>query len=367
MPRSLSSGLADHIAGSELTLTWCLKLKRPDGTIACFSENKSDMTIDLGDGDGAQTYPAGNILSFAAVSQSLALEDMDETEVRGAFQDGALTRADIVAGLWRHAAATLFRVDRTALGDGAILEMTGRAGRWEVEDFGWTCEILGMKAAYHRPIGKVVQQYCRAQFGSTAGRDFCGRVLAPEDWQATTYALGDFVRNPSFDDRDYKCIAAGNAGTGSPPAAPSFDATIGNETVDGGVTWKALRAVQVTGTVATVVDAFTLTLTGFTLAEYPDSWFAYGKIAFSSGDNAGVTRSVLGWLSATGRLTLVEPLPFDPAAGDAFTLTAGCNLTLDQGVNSCEAHDQVDPAPGKGGFRGEPRVVGISEKVEIQR
>ncbi len=53
---------------------------------------------------------------------------------------------------------------------------------------------------------------------------------------------------------------------------------------------------------------------------------AQGKLVFSSGANAGVSATVKSVVAATS-LTLVYPLPFAPAAGDAFTVYYGCDHT----------------------------------------
>ncbi len=51
-----------------------------------------------------------------------------------------------------------------------------------------------------------------------------------------------------------------------------------------------------------------------------------GTIAFTSGVNAGLSRMVRS--STPGMLQLNAPLPFAPAAGDAFTITPGCDHSL---------------------------------------
>lgn len=63
-------------------------------------------------------------------------------------------------------------------------------------------------------------------------------------------------------------------------------------------------------------------------------YFDQGKIAFSSGANAGLTRSVKSWVAgAPGSIALLAPLPNAPTAGDAFTIYPGCDKTL--GANGC--------------------------------
>jgi uncharacterized phage protein (TIGR02218 family) len=53
---------------------------------------------------------------------------------------------------------------------------------------------------------------------------------------------------------------------------------------------------------------------------------AQGKLVFSSGANANVSATVKS-VSVGASLTLVYPLPFAPAAGDAFTVYYGCDHT----------------------------------------
>lgn len=54
---------------------------------------------------------------------------------------------------------------------------------------------------------------------------------------------------------------------------------------------------------------------------------AQGAIVFSSGQNANV-RATVKTVSVGSFLALMYPLPFAPAAGDAFTVYAGCDHTL---------------------------------------
>jgi uncharacterized phage protein (TIGR02218 family) len=66
----------------------------------------------------------------------------------------------------------------------------------------------------------------------------------------------------------------------------------------------------------------------------PTSYFDQGKIAFTSGANAGLTRSVKYWVAGSpGVIALLAPFPQAPATGDAFTIYPGCDKTL--GANGC--------------------------------
>lgn len=52
-----------------------------------------------------------------------------------------------------------------------------------------------------------------------------------------------------------------------------------------------------------------------------------GSVTFTSGQNAGISRTVRSCTTG-GTFTLIAPLPFAPAAGDAFTVLPGCDKTM---------------------------------------
>lgn len=54
-------------------------------------------------------------------------------------------------------------------------------------------------------------------------------------------------------------------------------------------------------------------------------WLAQGTITFTSGPNAGISRSVRA-SAGDGTITLVQSLPSPPEVGDTFTALPGCDL-----------------------------------------
>ena len=68
------------------------------------------------------------------------------------------------------------------------------------------------------------------------------------------------------------------------------------------------------------------TTTGFGSGLTPAAnYFAQGRVVFTSGANAGISRTVRA-NGTDGSFTLIRPLPAAPAAGDTFTAYAGCDL-----------------------------------------
>ncbi len=82
-----------------------------------------------------------------------------------------------------------------------------------------------------------------------------------------------------------------------------------------------------------------------TLSAPPGSGtYTLGRIAMTSGLNAGFGRLVRNWDGTNW--TLIAPLPFAVAAGDTFTASAGC----DKATATCTLFDNLD------NFGGEPFI-----------
>ena len=85
----------------------------------------------------------------------------------------------------------------------------------------------------------------------------------------------------------------------------------------------ALAAYAVAG----VVVAGTSATSFATALTQPAGWFSLGKVAFTSGANAGATVTVKSFDDAGG-FQLVAPLQVPPQPGDAFTAYPGCALSM---------------------------------------
>ena len=60
-------------------------------------------------------------------------------------------------------------------------------------------------------------------------------------------------------------------------------------------------------------------------------FYTLGRVVFTSGQNAGASRTVKSWNGSV--LQLAYPLDYTPQAGDTFNAIAGCDLS--DGVNGC--------------------------------
>jgi uncharacterized phage protein (TIGR02218 family) len=104
------------------------------------------------------------------------------------------------------------------------------------------------------------------------------------------------------------------------------------------------------GSGAVVALAATSSFTASGLDAFDDGWFSAGKLTFTSGANANLSVEVKSHRKeAVVTLDLWQAMPEPIAAGDSFTVTAGC----DKRFQTC--HDRFDNVVN---FRGFPHIPG---------
>jgi len=103
-----------------------------------------------------------------------------------------------------------------------------------------------------------------------------------------------------------------------------FQAPCSHSLYDGGCTLSR-AAFTDTGAVAgaATLSAFATTLTA------ANRYYENGVIAFTSGVNAGLTRTVKIYSNASGIVRVVMPLPKIPGVGDTFSIYPGCDKRLE--------------------------------------
>ena len=86
----------------------------------------------------------------------------------------------------------------------------------------------------------------------------------------------------------------------------------------------AVSTKTVSGIAVTGVTSGSSFAAASSLGAHP---FTLGKVKFTSGANAGLSRSVKAYDGA-GNFTFTAPFPAAPAIGDVFTAYPGCDLTM---------------------------------------
>jgi hypothetical protein len=105
---------------------------------------------------------------------------------------------------------------------------------------------------------------------------------------------------------------------------PTWPTTEFDTVTDGGVTWTAILARVTTGAVTGTLNR---ALFQHDLEAYPDHYFQYGRLTFTSGKNIGKTsdlRDSLGPSAGIPYMFLLEIMPYEILPGDTFEATVGC-------------------------------------------
>ena len=252
--KSVSPALAAHIAGEATTLATLWRVVRRDGAVFTFTDHDHDLVY------GGETYACALGYQRAAISAGADLA-VDETELLGLLDSGAIDPAELRAGLWDHAEVRIFAVNWASLADGELKLRRGRLGEVIAQDDGsFRAELRGLAQPLQQTIGAIYQPECRADLG------------------------------------DARC---------------KVDLTFG-----AGWTQQAI--------VEAVTDSMTLVMSA-AIAGFANGYFEGGVAIWQSGTNAGVAREVLAWNQAGRVLSLFAPPPFAPAVGDVLRIQPGCD------------------------------------------
>lgn len=101
----------------------------------------------------------------------------------------------------------------------------------------------------------------------------------------------------------------------------------------------SLVSFAVSGSVTSVANS-TIQVATTTVGGQAPGYFQLGKIAFTSGGNSGLTRSIASYNPTNGGLTFANPFPVVPSQGDAFRVFPGCDKTYN-GPNGCPKFNNV--------------------------
>lgn len=344
--KSVSSGLAAHLAGEVTTLATCWRVQRADGAVFGFTDHDRDLVLD------GLTYVSSSGYARAAIASRADLS-VDDTEIAGLLNSSLITERDLRAGLWDGAEVRIFLVNWANLGQGMLRLRRGRIGEVIAgDDGGFRAELRGLAQALQQQVGEMYSAECRADVGDAR----CKLPLAPGAIaRSTTYALGAIGRVDTDltavgtmrqQARLYECTTAGTTAA----SAPVFSTTIGATTTDGTAVWTARLAWTIGGRVQASSDPSTIQAEDLLgLGGYADGWFDGGVLTMETGANAGVARDVLSWVQGSRTISLFLPMPFPIAPGDVFRVQPGC----DKRLATCRMK-----FANRLNFRGEPHVPG---------
>ncbi len=250
--RTLSPGLAAHLAGGVTTLCRCWTVTRSDGSVLGFTDHDRALSFD-----GTTFEPESGLDASEDVSATgFAIGGL---EAVGALSSERLTVADLAAGLYDHAEVALWLVNWTTPEERHLLRL-GHLGEVTREDGTFRAEVRGLAAELDQPNGRVFRHGCDADLGDAR----CGIDLDDAAWRGT-------------------------------------------------------------GTVTAAADKRRFTASG--LGGFAAGWFERGRLEWTGGANQGRAIEVRAHRLADGVATveLWQAMAGAIAAGDTFTVTAGCD------------------------------------------
>ena len=244
------------------------------------------------------SYAAQSGFEASAVETSTGL-NVDDLEVIGALKAAALNEADLAAGKFDNAEIEIYRVNWKDVTQ-RVLIASGNLGEVRRGQVEFRAEVRGLAHHLNQPVGRLYQYGCDVDVGSMK----CGVNL---------------------DLAAYK-------GTGS-----------------------------VTGLPFAADSARVFTASG--IDDFASEWFTRGKILWTGGANTGLAMEVKLHSRAAEIVTveLWQEMPHALAAGDSFTITAGCdklsgtcrekfsNLVNYRGFHMMPGNDWVQSYPRQGG------------------
>jgi hypothetical protein len=311
MTRTVPSPVETAINDTAYELATLVLITLSDGTTIPLTEWNEKLDVDLR-GGGVETYLPYQFQELSAFSAQInaPIDDREFTIILGAT---TLTAKDVRRGKLNNATVAIGYVVPSDLAN-PWFYCTYDLGQSDIKGLVSRLELMGTEKRLEQPVGVTLSANCYKSYG-----DFdCGIPTRANVWSAMGgYAVEDLVKRLTGTGIFwFKATVAGtSAGT-----EPTWPVVLGGTVVDGSVTWTAIRARRLIGTVSAVTDRRTFTATGISVTS---DYFGEGFITFQTGDNAGDVRRVRSD-NGTGTLILHLGAYDDIQIGDTFEALVGC-------------------------------------------
>jgi len=336
--KAASAQLLSHLQSDVTTIAVCWKMTTAAGAVSGYTSHTSDLVVSGVTYRSAQGFDP-------TTTQTTAGLNVDNLNVKGFLDALGITDTDVNNGVYDGASLELFLVNWADLTQGTLKLRRGFLGNVRMTRVGFEAEIRGLLERLQRQILEVYTPGCRADLGDSR----CGVPLNPGVWQASTAytarttgdaPTGSAVRPSTPNGRHFVCTVAGTSGG----SEPTWNTTLGATTTDGSVTWTAIQALTVTGTVTSVTNK---RIFADSTRNEADGYFLGGLITWTSGTNATLQMEVKQFTNGTTTFELVLPMRNTIQVGDAYSVYAGC----DKAWTTCR-----DKFGNILNFRGEPFV-----------
>jgi uncharacterized phage protein (TIGR02218 family) len=167
MSKTISSALAQHLAGEVTTLATCWQITRRDGVVLGFADHVRDLEVD------GVTYNAASGYTRTAIRGTADLA-VDNLDVESVFSSDGITEEDLRAGKYDFAEVRVFLVNYQAVAQGILKLRRGWLGEVTIRDGMYVAELRGMTQRLQMTVGEVYAPDCAADLGDAR----CGVDLA---------------------------------------------------------------------------------------------------------------------------------------------------------------------------------------------
>lgn len=158
--KTITTGLAEHLAGEVTTLSNCWKITRTDGVILGFTDHDNDLLIDV------VSYKAASGFTPSAIQNTSSLS-VDNLDIEGLLTSGNITEEDIMAGRYDFAEIEIFQVNYNDLSQGKIKLRRGWLGEVSMVKQQFVAEVRGLSQRLSQTIGELYSPSCRATFADS--------------------------------------------------------------------------------------------------------------------------------------------------------------------------------------------------------
>jgi uncharacterized phage protein (TIGR02218 family) len=176
--KTISSGLAQHLAGEVTTLATCWQITRRDGVVLGFTDHVRNLEVD------GVTYKAASGYTRTAIRGTADLA-VDNLDVESVFSDDGISEEDLRAGKYDFAEVRMFLVNYEDLGQGILKLRRGWLGEVTIRDGMYVAELRGMTQRLQMTVGEVYAPDCSADLGDAR----CGVDLAALEESGTVNAV----------------------------------------------------------------------------------------------------------------------------------------------------------------------------------
>jgi uncharacterized phage protein (TIGR02218 family) len=224
--KSISPGLAQHLAGEVTTLATCWKITRRDGLMLGFTDHVRDLEVEC------LTYRAASGYTRTAIRGTADLA-VDNLDVENVFADEGITEEDLRAGKYDFAEVRMFLVNYENVAQGILKLRRGWLGEVTIRDGRYLAELRGMTQRLQMTVGEVYAPDCAADLGDArcgvdlAALEESGAVAAVTS--ATVFATSLPGATGWYDGGELRWTGGANAGQAV--AVRSWDATTGTLTL----------------------------------------------------------------------------------------------------------------------------------------